>query len=61
MSQLKSKSIKPAPEVEIKPEDHKGLSGLKPVVPISNQGHGEYDLKAVQNSPTRTGLQPKKS
>jgi hypothetical protein len=56
---MKVKNTKPVPAIDIKPEDHKGLSGLKPTIEISNQGHSDYDLNSALNSPTRSGLQPK--
>jgi len=55
----KVKSTLPVPAIDIKPSDHKGLSGLEPTIEISNQGHAPYTLDSALNAPTRTGLQPK--
>lgn len=57
----KSKNSKPVPAIDIKPGDHKGLSGLEPTIEISNQGHAPYTLNDALNAPTRSGLQPKRS
>jgi len=50
------------PNTDINPEDHQlQHSGLAPKTPISNQGADDYDLNAMRESPTRSGLQPKGS